>query len=40
VVKAARQDGVEIVFGELVIFVGDDVPTPRLVEIARAMRSA
>ncbi len=30
--------GVEIVLGDLVIFVGDDVPTDRLVEIVRAMR--
>jgi transposase len=33
------RSGVEIVVGEAVIFVGDDVPTPRLVEIIRAIRS-
>jgi hypothetical protein len=31
--------GVEIVVGDAVIFIGDDVPTPRLVEIIRAIRS-
>lgn len=36
----SRQDGVEIVLGELVVLVGSDVPTARLVEIVRAMRSA
>ena len=35
----ARQS-IEIVLGDLVIFVGNDVPTHRLVEIVRAMRSA
>ena len=33
------KNGIEIVFGDAVIFIGDDVPTPRLVEIVRAIRS-
>jgi transposase len=40
VADCSRQDGVEIVLGELVVLVGSDVPTARLVEIVRAMRSA
>jgi transposase len=35
-----RQNVIEIVLGDLVIFVGNDVPTARLVEIVLAMRSA
>ena len=37
---APRQAGVEIVLGDLVVFVDNDVPTARLVEIVLAMRSA
>lgn len=40
VADAPRQAGVEIVLGDLVVFVGHDVPTARLVEIVLAMRSA
>lgn len=35
-----RQDVIEIVLGDLVIFVGAEVPTQRLLEIVRAMRLA
>ena len=40
VTDGPRQAGVEIVLGDLVVFVGNDVPTARLVEIVLAMRSA
>lgn len=40
VADAPHQAGVEIVLGDLVVFIGNDVPTARLVEIVLAMRSA